>query len=113
MRSKYSASDTVEAAERPELVDGRLLRESMIPRADVVADVAAEGIALEMRTDVIGNGAALLDREVGDAAGRVEHPRLDKGGCRAGVEAAGTAPAAIHLEGQVRRKREIGEDRSR
>ena len=60
----------------------------MIPGADILADVAAEDLAADGRAEFFGDGAALLDGEVGDAAGGVHLARGDEGVGGAGVDAA-------------------------
>ena len=54
--------------------------------------------------------APLFDGEIGNAAGGVEHPRLDKGCGGAGIEASGTAAAVIRLVGRVDLERQVGKD---
>src|SRR5262245_92468 len=100
----------VELAYGTELLDGCRLSEAVIPRADVVAYIAAEGVALEVRDDVVGYWASLFDREIGNAPRGVENARRHKGRRGTSVEATGAASAMIELERLVRRKHEIGED---
>ena len=56
-----------------QLGHGRGLGEALVPGTDVVADVAAERVALEPLGQLLGDRAPLLDGEIGDAAGGVEH----------------------------------------
>ena len=72
--------------------------EALVPGAHVVADVAAEGLALEAARPAPPEWALLLDRQVGNAAGGVQHPGRHQGIRGARVEAAGTAAAAVELE---------------
>src|SRR6478672_11621661 len=70
----------IDAGERParaQLWNPGRLGESLVPGTHVVADVAAEREALEAVGQRLRNGALLLDREIADAARRVEHVRLD------------------------------------
>jgi len=55
--------------------DGRLA----IPWADVLADVAAEDLAADGGTEVVRDGTALLDGEVGDTEGRIHLARGEIG----------------------------------
>ena len=54
--------------------------------------------------------AVVLDGEVGDAARRVQHARLDERVRGAGLEAAATRAAPIRCEGEIGSERGIGED---
>src|SRR6185295_57467 len=45
---------------------------ALVPGTHVIADVAAEGVALEPIGQVVGDGTPLLDGEIGDAPGSVE-----------------------------------------
>jgi len=65
--------------------------------ADVLADVAAEDVAAHGSAEVLRDGAAELDGEVGDAAAGVEEVGLDQGFSGAGVEAEGAGAAAVGL----------------
>src|SRR6185503_543998 len=60
-----------------------------------LADVAAEDAGAERRPQIARDGAAVLDREIGDAAARVEQVRPDEGAGRAGVEACRACAAAV------------------
>ena len=69
----------------------------MIPGANILADVAAEDLAADAVAEIFGDGAALLDGQVGDAAGGVHLIRRE--GLRgAGVDAAGAGSAAVGSE---------------
>ncbi len=68
---------------------------ALVPGTDFVADVATEDPAIEFLRQIVGYGTALLDGEVGDAAGGIQHPGLDERIGGAGVEAPGTAAAVI------------------
>ena len=79
------------------------------PGADLGADVAAESPIVELGAECAGDGAALLDGPVADAAPGVEHAGFDQGGGGAGIDAgaAGAAGAGgggrelLRGEGQV------------
>ena len=61
-------------------------RSETIPRADVLADVAAEDPFTDQGPQLAGDGAAKFDREVGDAAARVDLLRSNDGLGRAGID---------------------------
>jgi hypothetical protein len=60
----------------------------VVDGADLLADVAAEDVVADQRTQLQRDGAAVLDGEVRDAAAAIEHIRGDEGAGGAGVEAA-------------------------
>ena len=66
-----------------------------IPRADVLADVAADDGVADVRAKFFRNFAAKLDGEIRDAAARVENVGLREGLRGASVEAARTRAAEI------------------
>ena len=72
-----------------------------VPGADLLADVAAEDpVPHQLARRLRGSAPAVLDRPVADAAVAVEAVGLGEGAGRAGVQAAGAAPAEV---GQRRR----------
>jgi len=81
-----------------------------VPRAHVLAHVAPEQPITDERPLVRREVAAMLDREIGDAAARVHHVRRDEGVGRAGIEAAPAGAAAIPLKRQIGREGGIGEN---
>ena len=60
---------------------GDVAREPHVPRADVLADVAAVEELADRRAELERDLALQLDREVGDAARRVERARRGEGAC--------------------------------
>src|SRR6185295_7554975 len=50
-------------------------RRLAIPWTDVLADVTPEEPVGHVRLELVGDRAAMLDRQIGQAAARVEHPR--------------------------------------
>ena len=81
----------------PARPERRLARDgsAAVPRADVLAHVAAEGPAADAGPEVGRDRSPALDRQVRDAAPRVQHVRVDEGPRGAGVQAARAAPAAV------------------
>src|SRR5437867_4377258 len=79
-----------------------------VPRADVLADVAAEDLAAETGALPVGDGALQLDGQVADAARGVEDVRGGQGAGRARVEARGAAPAHVGAGG-VGKQLEVGD----
>ena len=79
-----------------------------VPRADVLADVAAEDVAPHAVPALLGDGALDLDGQVADAARGVEDVggREGAGGTR--VQAGGAAPAHVRPRG-VSRQVEVGD----
>src|SRR3954471_17710680 len=82
----------VEAIADLEIRLGRGLRES-VPRADELAIVAAVDAVADQRAQLFRNRAFVLDREVGDAAARVELVGTDDRLRRTDVDAALAGPA--------------------
>ena len=82
-------------------------RREAIPWADVLADVTAEDPVAHERTQLARDGAAQLDREVGDAAPRVHAIRCDDGPRGTRIEAAVAAAAMLALERQVGLERAV------
>ena len=77
-------------------------RRAAIPGAHVLADVAAEDLAAHLRAQRLGNGAPLLDGQVGDAAARVHLVGRDQSARGAGIDAARAAAAAVFRESMAR-----------
>ena len=71
-----------------------------IPRADVLADVAAEDLAADGGAEICGNASLLFDGEVRDAAGGIHLMRGDERVGGAGVDAAGAGAAAVGRDGK-------------
>ena len=82
-------------------------RRAAIPRANVLADVAAEDVPADGLAQFERNRAAQLDRQIGNAAPRVQNVRLDDGARRACVDAQAAVSA------QIRRRRFRGVQRRR
>ncbi len=80
-----------------------------VPGTDLLADVAAEDPVAHLRPELLGDRPLQLDGQVGDAAAGVQLPGAADGVGGAGLDAAGAAPAAIGLEGFVRRQLQGGE----
>ena len=74
-------------------------RRTMVPRANILANVAAENIAADWRAKFFGNRAAQLDREIRDAQPRIEHVRLDKRARGARVQTQPAISAQIGRRG--------------
>ena len=70
-------------------------RSAAVPGADVLADIAAEDLPADGLAKLLGDGALLLDGEVGDAARGVHLVRGHERVGGAGVDAARAASAAI------------------
>src|SRR5450755_1286180 len=70
-------------------------RSFAVPRAYVLADVAAEYLPTDSRPKLFGNGAAFFDSEVRDALGRVKFVRGGEGVGGAGIEASRARAAAV------------------
>src|SRR5205085_5782493 len=66
-----------------------------VPRADRQAIVAPEDAVADRRPQLIGDRALVLDRQIRDAAPRIEPVGSREGGGRAGVEAAATLAAMV------------------
>src|SRR5262249_19094142 len=86
----------VEAVARLEVLLGARLGEA-VPRADELAVVAAVDAIADEGTQLLRNRALVLDREIGDAAARVELVGTADGLRRAHVDAALASPAAVFL----------------
>src|SRR5262245_37328886 len=97
---------------RSQSLDLRCGGETLIPGTHIVADVASERPPVQLGYHLVRNGAAVLDVEIRNAAGRIQQPRRQNrfGGAR--VETLGAATALIKGEGRIDRKREIGHDRA-
>src|SRR6185369_15318269 len=74
-----------------------------VPRADLVADVAAEDPGADHLPRFRRERSAVLDGPVADAAVAVQAVRLREGAGGTGFEAAGAGPAEVR-EGDVRRQ---------
>ncbi len=83
--------------------EGRLpgLGSLPVPGAHFLADVASKEVISDSVALVRRNRGAQLDREVGDAPGRIEHPLFEDRACGAGVEADPAASAAVFGLGVV------------
>jgi hypothetical protein len=84
--------------------------ELVVPGAGFLAEVAAEEPVADQRALGVGERAAAFDRQVGDAAARVELARGGQGAGRAGVEAGAAGAAVVGGEGSVDGEIEVGED---
>src|SRR3954468_6181059 len=84
----------VEAIADLEIRLGRGLRES-VPRADELTIVAAVDAVPDQRTQLFRNRALVLDRQVGDAAARVELVGTDDRLGRTDVDAAVAGAAML------------------
>src|SRR5262249_29023881 len=81
----------------------------LVPRARELAIVATVDAVSDQGTKLLGNAARELDREIRNAAPRVELVGGDDGAGRTGVEAGATSSAMLaHRVG--RRERKIGVD---
>src|SRR5689334_8990370 len=97
---------------RLERILSQLLGESLVPRADVLTDVATIDEATHLLAQTDGNLSLCLDGEIGNAFGRIEHPLTYKSARWTGVETAGATAAAVSLERRVRRQRKIDHERA-
>ena len=88
-------------------VDGEL-----VPRAGRKAIVAAIDAIAKQRPQFLIDRAAMLDRQVGNAAPRIQLERRRKGPGGAGVQTGGAAAAVVAL-GRVGRQVQRGEDRAK
>ena len=92
-----------------ELVVARRARELHVPRTDVLTHVTSEQpLAYEPLLDLAELGG-VLDREVGDAAPRVEHARCDERARRACVQTGAAGAAPIRLERQIGDEIRVGQ----
>src|SRR5438105_2859570 len=74
---------------------------TLVPRANVLADVAAEEPVAEGCAEFARDGAAELNREIADAARGVENVGLRESLRRTGVEAGAAGAAVVGGEGFV------------
>jgi len=84
-----------------------------VERAHLLAVIAAEEVPADRLAELIGRVLALLDREVGDAAARIEDEGGDEGFGGAGVEASRTGAAALCHRGvgdELERGHDLAED---
>src|SRR4029077_3742108 len=86
------------------------LRE-FVPRADRKAVVAAIDAVADRFTEFARDGSLVFDREIGNAAPRVELVGGGKSGCRADVEAGPARPAMVDV-GLIARQIDVGKDRA-
>ena len=97
----------VEPVPDAEIRLGRDPRE-LVPGADELAVVASEDPVADRGSQRLGNRAVVLDREVGNAAARIELVgRRDRAG-RAGGQAGAAAAAAVR-RARVYGERQVGE----
>src|SRR5216683_6727911 len=89
----------------------RLRRELRVavPRANELAVIAAEDTVADERPQFDGNAPFQLDREVGNAAPRVQRIRCNDGARRANIQTLGTAAAVLAHRG-IQGKRQIRVD---
>src|SRR6266540_4540311 len=80
-----------------------------IPRAHVLTDVAAEHVRPDAAAKRLRNVAAMLDRQVRNAARRIEHGWLDDRAGGTGLQAQGARAALIERR-RIDREREAAED---
>src|SRR5712664_441656 len=80
-----------------------------VPRANELAVVAAEDTVADERPQFDGNAPFQLDREVGNAAPRVQRIRCDDGARRANIQTLGAAAAVLAHRG-IQGKRQIRVD---
>src|SRR5690606_38063199 len=74
--------------------------EAEVPGADLLAVVAAEEPGPRLGLELVRHRAAVLDRQVGDAASRVDHVGTGKGVGGAGAKAAAARSTEV-LVGRV------------
>ena len=79
-----------------------------VPRAHELAVVAAVDAVADRGAELLGDRAVVLDRQVGDAAARVEPVGRHDRARGADVD-AGRAAAAVAGHGRVDRQRQVGE----
>src|ERR1051326_5923949 len=89
----------------------------LVPRAHREAIVAAEDAVADQRAQFLRDRPLMLDREIGDAAPRIELIGGRKGICRAAIEAAPASTAMIFLrdirfefEAQRSEERRVGKE---
>src|ERR1019366_2825580 len=102
---------------RPRLKLRRLRHRGFtVPRANILANVAAEHLPAHAGTQLFGNRAAFLDGEIRDAPGRVELIRSRESVGRTGVEAARARAAAVgrrQIGRQLQRRQHDAEEEPR
>ena len=85
--------------------------ERVIPRANILADVAAEEPIANARAQIGGNRVAKLDRQIADAARGIEDVGLRKRIRGTGIEARPARAAMIGLVRRVVIQFDIGQQR--
>src|SRR5262249_2093718 len=83
-----------------------------IPGADFLTDIAAEEPVADAGAQLVGNRRAEFNREVADAAARVEHAGGGEGLRWASVEAGGTGAAVVGLVRRIRLQVEVRQQRA-
>src|SRR5712672_3553013 len=80
-----------------------------IPRTDILANIAAEDMPPHGFAQLCRNRATQFNREIRDAAARVENVGLDNGGGRARIDAQTAIPTKIsrRSSGRAERLRQI------
>src|SRR5262249_48079828 len=73
---------------------GRRLR---VPRTHLLANVAAEQPVAQLRPELFGDRAGMLDGEIRDAPPGIEHVGVGEGLRRTGVQTRATRPATVRL----------------
>jgi hypothetical protein len=86
-----------------------VVKAAAVPRAHVLADVAAEDVAAHALAPLLRTRALHLDGEGADAACGVEDVGRDEGARGAGVEARGARAAQVGAR-RVRGQVEVGDD---
>lgn len=84
----------------------------MVPRANLLADVAAKEVIAHHRGLLRRVAALELDGQVRDAPTRIQHVQFDEGGCGTGIQTARARAAVIRRERRVRRQLEVEEERA-
>src|SRR5712671_4798016 len=107
-REKVDELGAVQAVTHLEIKLRRELRVA-VPRADELAVVAAEYAVADERPQFDGNAPFQLDREIGNAAPRVQRIRCDDGARRADIQTLGAA-AAVLAHRYIQGKRQIRVD---
>src|SRR3712207_5613834 len=77
------------------------MRGAMVPRADVLTDVAAKQPIADAAAEVVRDFATQLDGQIADAARGIEHVRLREGLGGAGIQASATRSAVFRRKGLV------------
>src|ERR1700722_8562116 len=70
-------------------------RRAPVPRADVLADIAAKDLAAYRLTQLMGDNTFFLDGQVGDAAGGIHLARGDQSVRRTRIDTAGATATAV------------------